>query len=33
LFRAQSYKVAKRMVRQRVRQRDGSFRATGEIIR
>ena len=33
LFRAQSYKVAKRMVRQRVRQRSGSFRATGEIIR
>ena len=32
-FRAQSYKVAKRMVRQRVRQRGGSFRATGEIIR
>ena len=33
LFRAQSYKVAKRMVRQRVRHRDGSFRATGKIIR
>ena len=32
-FRAQSYKVAKRAVRQNVRQSDGSLRAIGPIIR
>ena len=32
-FQAQSNKVAKRMVRQRIRQDDGSFKANGEIPR
>lgn len=33
LFRAQSNKVAKRLVRRRVEQPNGSFRANGDVVR